>query len=701
MGFQSLKIKPSYDSDEDDALNEFYIPVLKECVDYKRLAGFFSSTSLAVAAKGIRGLIENNGKMKLLAGAYLSKEDVESIRKAQESPEEVIKDFIYRDLDSIENQLVKNHIMALGWLIANERLEIRVAIIKSLDGSILDAESIKKRGIFHQKVGILKDYEGKKISFSGSINETASAWKNNVEEFKVFRDWVEIENLHFQSDQNKFERYWNGNSRRFDVLEVPQAVKRRLIKMAPKDVYELKLEPDKLTTKKKIKPWPHQRKAIDALKNNSFKGIFKMATGTGKTYTALLSLQQYFEDKKKYKNRILIIVPQHALLEQWVEDLRKFIPREDFILHYDSKVNENSKREARKHWRYKFDKNDEFNIYLVISIDSVNNFKPFKEYIPDFVIGDEIHSYGTKKRLKILNEQLGEVMYRLGMSATPERFYDLEGTEGLLDYFGSIIFSYGIKRAQKDGVLSEYNYYPYLVKLTKEEEETINELTKKIGKEIAINFKKEISEKEDVLNSKIEKLLRERANKIKKSENKLNALRDILKDYNGKLKQCIVYCEDRGQLNKVKKIFDEMKIDSYIIYHSKVINREVALDIFKKENCNYILSIGCLDQGINIPSCESLILLSSSRNPRQYIQRRGRVLRNPPYKIKPIVKIFDILVFPQNIKEEYRGLIMNQLIRAWEFIRCSQSPEAKIGLNKVMKDYNIYSDELDKIIEEW
>jgi len=249
--------------------------------------------------------------------------------------------------------------------------------------------------------------------------------------------------------------------------------------------------------------------------------------------------------------------------------------------------------------------------------------------------------------------------------------------------------------------LSKYNYYPFLVDLTPQEEEDVEKLTKKIGKGIAIDFKNELSEKENILSSSANWAMQKRARRIKKAENKLNILRKILEENKGKLKQCILYCEDTEQLDAVQRVFDDLKIDSYVKYHSEIKNREEALNLFKKKNCNFILSMHCLDQGVNIPSCASLILLSSSGNPREYIQRRGRVLRNPPNKIKPVVKIFDILAFPQNLKEMYRGLVMTQLVRAWEFISCSQSPEAKIKLEKILNAYNIYSDELDKIIERW
>ena len=695
-GFAELEIKSSYDSDDDDILNDFYIPVLANSVEYRRIAGFFTSSALAVAARGIKGLLKNDGKIKLIVSPKLNEKDVEAIRKGVQKPEEVISRAAITDLESIEDEFVRDHVMALGWLIAKQKLEIRIAIVEDENGVPLDADTILRDGIFHQKVGIFTDKEGRKISFSGSVNETASAWLRNIEEFKVFREWVDAEHEHFLSDYKKFNKYWNGESRRVKILEVLQAVKDKLIQMAPDNIEKLKLE--SLKEKPKIEPWPHQKKAVSEFIKNDYRGIFKMATGTGKTLTALLSLEQFFRVKRRYGNRILIIAPQENLVEQWVNDLRGFFGADAFVLSFHSKVSDKDKRDVRKVWRSKFDKE---NIFLVITVDSIKNFKPFKMYKPDFIIGDEVHSYGTENRMTTLNDRLGDIKYGLGLSATPERYYDHEGTERVLNYFGKIIYDYSINEAQNDKVLAKYNYYPFLVELTPVEEYQVEELTQKIGKEIAMDFKKGISERENYLSPSIVRLLNQRARIIKKAKNKLEALREILESNRNKLKQCIVYCEDNAQLDAVQKVFDDLKIDTYVKYHSKIKNREEALNLFKGKNCNFILSMHCLDQGVDIPSCESLILLSSSGNPREYIQRRGRVLRNPSNKIKPVVKIFDVLAYPRNFEEVYRGLVMTQIIRAWEFIKSSQSPEAKMKLDKILNAYDIFGDELDEIIGWW
>jgi len=698
MSLSDIKIQPVYDSEEDDIINDFYIPVLSESVEYNRLTGYFSSTSLVIAARGISGLLKNSGSMKIASGAVFSKRDVEAIKEGSKNPENIIKKNIINELDNIEDVIKKNYVSALAWMIAKKKLEIRIIIVKDSKGFPRDYIDLDKSGIFHQKVGIFKDEIGNKIAFSGSVNETAFGWEKNIEEFNVFRNWIDGENKYFQKHYKKFEKYWNGGRDNFEVLEVPDAVRKKLINMAPKEIKDLKL--DYIPPLREKTPWPHQIEAIEVFKKNNYYGIFKMATGTGKTYTALFALQEFFKKVKKYKNRIVIVLPQKNLIRQWAGDIKDFFNPDDYILSYQSSTSEKKKRFARRVWMAGFNKDSKYNIFLLITIGSIGNFKPIKNYQPDFVIGDEVHTFGTKLNTRILSTAFKNTKYRMGLSATPERYYDPEGTLRVKDNFGPIIFSYSLKKAQRDDVLSRYYYFPYITYLSNEEEEELEELTSKIIKNIAIDFRDEFSEKEDYLSSYTSLLIYKRANILKRAKNKIEILKNILKESWDEFEQCIVYCLDLKQLDIVQNLLDEIGIDSYVKYHNKIINRRDALELFRINNCNFILSINCLNQGVDIPSCSSLILMSSSGNPREYIQRRGRVLRNPKDSKKPPVKIYDIFAFPQKLKDSYKDIVFNRLLRAWEFISCSESPEAKIEFQDILDAYNISNDEIDSIIKE-
>jgi hypothetical protein len=225
MGFRELNIKKSYSSDQDNVLFDFYIPVLEKSYKYDRLAGFFTSSSLAVCAKGLYKFIQNGGEMRLIASPRLSKLDIDEIHKSSMNPELYISNLIIQDIENMKDNEVIDHVKVLGWMIANKKLEIKVAIVYDEDGRLMNADKIEEKGIFHQKVGILYDDQDNLLSFSGSINESASAWIDNIEEFKVFKSWIDLEKDYLDPDVEKFDRLWNESSQRIKLVSQKQLKK--------------------------------------------------------------------------------------------------------------------------------------------------------------------------------------------------------------------------------------------------------------------------------------------------------------------------------------------------------------------------------------------------------------------------------------------------------------------------------------------
>ncbi|WP_405293350.1 DEAD/DEAH box helicase family protein, partial [Methanobrevibacter sp.] len=285
MLLKNADIKFKYDSDKDNLVEEFYIPVLSNSIEYYRMSGYFSSSSLAISARGIADFIINGGKMKLLCNAQLTKEDYEIIEETNQNSVDYIQRLFIDDLHSIEDEFIKDHVKALGWMLANGFLEIKIAIPKD------------KKGIFHSKVGILKDNENNRISFSGSDNETAAGWLYNIEEFKVFRSWDSGEEKYVESDLNTFNDYWNGITERTDIIDLPSAVKDELIEFAPISRKELVVISRK--TRKPINLREYQEDAIDSWFAHDCRGLFEMATGTGKTITSLSAFKQLSSTKDK------------------------------------------------------------------------------------------------------------------------------------------------------------------------------------------------------------------------------------------------------------------------------------------------------------------------------------------------------------------------------------------------------------------
>lgn len=294
MSFKDLDIKPCYESGVDDIIADYYVPVLGAAMQYDRIAGFFSSTSLAVAARGIADFIVNGGRMRLVTSPRLNAEDVEVVKKIVANDSSLTPSDFGLDLYNLENEFERNHVKALGWMLAFGLLEMKLAIVFNDDGSICDNETISEKGLFHQKVGILKDTEGNEISFSGSINETASAWVNNDEEFKVFKEWTDSHE-YFERDKKRFDEIWNGERKNVKVYNLPSAIKSNIVR------YSSDFDRESISLKKyralRLKEYDfkrdknlffYQADALNKWKANGYKLLFEMATGTGKTRTAIV-----------------------------------------------------------------------------------------------------------------------------------------------------------------------------------------------------------------------------------------------------------------------------------------------------------------------------------------------------------------------------------------------------------------------------
>jgi len=691
VSFRDLNIKKCYDSDIDDILNDFYIPALSNSIKYQRLAGFFSSSSLAIAAKGIAGFIANNGKMQLICSAKLEKRDVEAILEGTTTPVDIIEKQVLWDLDNInnlENEFVTDRVKALGWMIANKLLEIKVAIVIDTNGKFLDYNEVEQSGIFHQKVGILYDDEGNLISFSGSDNETASGWTRNVEEFKVFMSFDEYQKDYLKADRDRFLKFWHGLANRTEVIDVPKAVKHKLIEIAPKDIKDLKL--DKYGSGKRKKGftlWSHQIDAIDKWDRNNKRCIFEMATGTGKTLSALGCLKKIVSEETKLLT--IICCPNNQLITQWVGDYERSNIRVEFIIADSS--NPKWKHQITDYIR-DINNNVEDKLTVFTSHDSyytpdfieiINNFKH-----KIFIIADEVHGLGSEERKIGLQEQY---QYRLGLSATPNRWFDPEGTAKLLSYFNVTkpedAYTFSLEEAIKsinpstgETYLTPYEYRPRFLSLTEDEIDEYVIQSKKIAK--AYHASKNSEERLKNYNL----LCIQRQNIIRNAMNKYNAFENILSEID-ELKHCLVYCSPE-QIDDVQHILNKRGIIQHSFTQEEsttpsdkfngVSQRDFILKHFASGSYQALVAIRCLDEGIDVPQAKIGIILASTGNPRQYIQRRGRLLRRAPGK--DIAIIYDLIVFPSlgnklpdELVEIEKKILVRELIRYEEFVKISHN----------------------------
>lgn len=686
MGFRTLNIKDAYDSNEDDILNDFYIPVLSEAVKYKRLAGYFSSSALAAAAKGIQSFLQRNGEMQLLVSASLSKADVEAITSGLRTPEIVLEESTVKQLSEVTEDFILDHIRALAWMVANKRLEIKI-VIPMENGVPLDKTTAEERGIFHEKVGILYDTQDDELSFSGSLNETASAWLLNIEEFKVFKAWQPGLEAHFRSDVQKFEKYWNGFASNALVLDVPAALEKDLIRIAPSSIGDIDLTKyyrrgTNMVSYEQIQLRSYQKEAIYAWKQNDYKGIIAFATGTGKTLTALMAIK----DLVAANVLVVVAVPTEALLRQWESDIKRTFPLSlvivcsasnprwpqdlETITDYISTAGSDSKR-AFALVTYQTGGSSQFGK----TIDRLDGSKLS-------LIADEVHHVGAPYFSNLLNHNFH---YRLGLSATPDRDWDEEGQDKILNFFNKTVAVYAIADALRDKVLCEYDYHIIPVVLSDDERLDYDDISSRISRKVSIITSKfpqlrgqpfpkmmaQLGRLDSEQLSSLQKLIYTRTNIIKKASAKIEALSTIIS--NEEIGRCLIYCNDIEHLKDVVQVFDKENIN-ILAYYSEMTEeqRQRSKESFESGNIKFLAAIKCLDEGINIPVCDSAILVASSKNNREFVQRRGRILRK--HEGKSISRIFDILVLPIDPNNSNRGIskieyeiLTNELARAKEF----------------------------------
>ena len=682
MSFKDLNLKSSYSSIRDNLIEDFYNKILSEAIEYNRVTGYFNSKSLALAAKGLKNFIKNNGKMKLLCGTQLSKEDVNAIINASEIVDKISENFL-KDIDNVSDDLEKNHLKLLAWMVDNNYLDIKIGIVKNEFGYV--------GGILHEKTGILHDKEGNSILFSGSNNETLSGWSSNgygnIEKFKVFSSWED--NKFMNDDLRNFDIDWNNENKYLEVIDIPIAAKKGLIKLAPNnfdEVMKLPLELEdtlnKSNDKRKLRNY--QEEAIKKWSDNGMCGIFKMATGTGKTFTALNCIDVAFKENSKL---ITVIVSPYAhIAEQWFNDAENFFN----IPCYNCYSSGNPK------WKTDFT-NLMFNINIGVTKQSIiftlnQTFSKdlfineiMKCEVPLLLVVDEVHHVVAETYSKGLLENYN---YRLGLSATPEVYNKPEESQKMIDYFKGIIFSYDTNRAlttfddNGNSYLAHYNYYPIKIELSKSELDNYIELTNKIQQLYYI--------KKNDYDTYYEQLLRERKNIINNAAAKYDSLRKILKNH-ADLDHLIIFCSP-NQINTVIKILNEEGISPVEKFtyekgtkKSKkfkgMSEREYLIDKFDKGKLKALVAIKCLDEGVDVPSADKMIIMSSTNNPKEYVQRRGRVLRQ--YKNKDKAKIYDMTVIEKDKKGNFiESIVDSETERIKEFINYSDNPDYSLELLK-------------------
>lgn len=712
MSFRNLELLKHYKTYKNNIVKEFYTPVLEQAILYQRSVGFFSSTALIELTKGITGLVKNGGKIQFIVSPFLSPEDIEAIEKGYEK-RAIVEKALLREIKEPENYFQEERLNLLAHLIENGTLELKVAFTPPK----------KSSGMYHEKVGLVQDEEGNKIVFTGSLNETINAFYNNYESIVVFTSWQESKE-YADEMQKDFDLLWSGEDKDLEIIDFPDVVKERIqVKKKETVNYDIDKEEQEVTKAEHVRGNPmipegfslreYQVDAISSWRDEGYRGIFDMATGTGKTYTGLGAVATLFEEKKRLA--IIIVCPYQHLVEQWVEDIELF--NMDPVIGYSAS--------KQKHWKQRLEDDIyDFNLGIIDSFCFVTTNATYStKFVSDLIgqlgkdtllVVDEAHNFGST----ILRRKLyPQIEYRLALSATLDRHGDEEGTEALKQYFGKKCIEYDLKRAIDEGKLTPYYYYPILVYLDEDELEHYKDLSYQIRKECHQDRRGKLK-----ITEKGKMLLMQRARIVAGAKQKIDVLREKMEPYKSD-SHILVYC---GATRVQTFEYDESERDEegerQIVAVSKLLGNELGMkvthftsnesaaerEVIKRRFATVdpyqaIVAIKCLDEGVNIPSIKTAFILASTTNPKEYIQRRGRVLRLAKNKPYAVIYDFVTLASPMEDVNIYatdfsceRALAKRELLRIKEFGEIAlNSRDSDELINDLMAAYQITDDELE------
>jgi superfamily II DNA or RNA helicase len=685
LSLQSIPIQDHYRSDRNNLIQDFYVPCLSETTLYSRAVGYFSSTSIVAVSQGLAALIEAGGKMRLVASPCLSIEDIEAIDRGLKQREEVISSAIIKEFETVS----RDRLACLSWLLSQGILDIKLAVANNFDDP----------GLYHEKIGILTDNNANQIAFTGSINETKSGLIDNFENIEVFCSWRGEEAKRVKRIDRNFAKLWSNKTHNAEIISFPEAAARKLLEYRPyvkptvlvkkktqlaaedKTNYQVNEVSEKMPHSLDITLRLYQEQAVNKFKLAGHKGILAMATGAGKTITALVCASR-IEDL----DLIIIVVPIKDLVWQWMDELDKLT---DFYYPIAAVGKSNVWKEKL----YRKLRLIHGNIQAVKRLPTVlvGTYSGLSKVtvaeliedagglpIKSLIVADEVHTAGAKQYRRILRD---DFTYRLGLSATPIRPHDEEGTDFVLNYFGDIVYELDLEQAIKLDILCQYEYYVYVVTLTDVENEEYQRLTKKIIKLLKSGS--------DQVSGSINRLSIERSRIIKSASDKISVLDRIIRDH--PLNKGMIYCADIDQADIVCHRLSQqgMVVSRFTSQEDK--QRPQILNEFSKGRLDVLVAVKCLDEGVNIPAAQEAIILASDTSERQFIQRRGRILRKAKGKEK--ATLIDILVVPP-IGDEQVKLITSEVKRIKHFAKTASNRASIITkLGNELSHYGItYSD---------
>jgi superfamily II DNA or RNA helicase len=636
MPLTSLQLPSIMDTSSHDLVSDFFVPALTVSLRYDRGVGFFSSGWLRVAAKGMVAFAANDGRARWVTSPILDEADWEALQTGDAArTDPVLRNALVCNIAELAEKLERDTLSALAWMIADEVLNFKLALPRNK----------LERGDFHDKFGIFIDAEGNRVSFNGSYNDSIQGTRN-YESIKIFCSWDRAFGVLVRADAERFERLWNNQDPNVRVFDLPEAAQAQILRLRTGDrpyprpkwvnlsrdagvpVYR----PARPVVPAHIVLRDYQAEAIEEWFAHDCRGLLEMATGTGKTITALAASARLYELEQKLA--VIIAVPYQHLVDQWHEEAKAFGYQP--VLAYQSKAQWLDELNAQI-----LDFNAGYRQFIsVITTHTTFISSEFQGTIdrlntPSFLIADEAHHLGAERSRQ--NYPQG-ISFRLGLSATPDRWFDDEGTAALRMFIGETVFAFPLEKAIGLS-LTPYYYHPHLVPLTDEELERYEELSAKIARLM--------SREDEEGQQALKMLLIRRAELLNKAKNKLGVLSELV-DTHGQIRHTLFYCAP-GQIDEVLRLLGWGKglLVHRFTAEEDTGERQQLLTDFASGDLQALVAMKCLDEGVDVPSTRTAFLLASSSNPREFIQRRGRILRKASGKEYSF--IHDLIAVPPNV----------------------------------------------------
>lgn len=652
---RKLLLKAVYESATDDLVPELISPLLAYSKDYFRGVGYFSAGWLREASRGIVAFAENGGRGRIIVSPILSEADWEAMQKGDQARFDVdLHAVLEKNIVDLETSLETDTLACLAWLIADEVLEFRFAVPRPL----------WRDGDYHDKVWVFTDPAGDRVALHGSFNDSVKGTLNG-EAVSVFKSWDAGQLPYVELHAERLERLWRGENAQFHIRRIPDAVRERLIKLRGSEPRPYLL-PDRARARTVVPEGPRvpivvrpfQQEAIDKWKASGRRGILEMATGTGKTVTALAAAVDCYQELGRVA--VVIAVPYLHLLEQWAENCREFGFEPVLCGSTQGSWRVSAGTAVRD---FRLGLSNTLCLIAVHQTAASEGFARLTARIPEgffLFVGDEVHGLGAQKLRSALPAQ---AEMRLGLSATPRRWLDDEGSEALSRYFGGVCFEFSLEDAIRSEFLTPYDYLPVVVALSAEEVATYQHLTLQIAQ-----YRQGLGNAL-VTDERLKMLLIRRARVVWGAKAKLPKLLSILRpmilaaaEERERLRNVLVYCAP-GEHAAVLRAVASTGLRCHEFVHTVAAgDRQKVLDSFEGGSIETLIAIRCLDEGVDLPATQTAFFLASTTNPRQFVQRRGRVLRRSAGKTK--AQIFDFLVLPSpEVSEENRDSAISLLRR--------------------------------------